>query len=118
MKEYKVLIHKDGRTEYVDSPDLAVLGEGAKGVRRRASRVEPWNPLLRTAFRALRWAFGESGAVAEWTRKWKCFWRVDLRLSGGPVLPVEFADRAAAIEEELKWLRENNLGTAATRPGS
>lgn len=92
----------DGSVRAVGAPGLEFLGEGA--TRRRASHVEPARPLLRRAFHALRERFGEDGAVAAFTRRWPCAWRVDLGPSGGPVLSQTWRDRAAAIRAELDWL--------------
>jgi len=90
-----------------DSP--AVLGEEYAGSSRRASHVEPTGLMLRWAFHLLRAAFGETGRVAGWTRRWKCPWRVNLAPSGGPILGP-YGDRAQAISEEVDWLAENLMG--------
>jgi len=71
---------------------------------QRASHVEPWNIPLRWAFYALRKVFGEYGKVAYFTRKWPCYWRVNLSPVGGPVVPVGFVNRDSAIDFEINWL--------------
>ena len=71
---------------------------------QRASHVEPWNIPLRWAFYAIRKVCGEYGKMAEFTRKWPCYWRVNLSPVGGPIVPVEFANRDSAIEFEVDWL--------------
>lgn len=76
---------------------------------KRASHVEPWNPLLRYMFYALRAIFGESGQAAEYTRQLPCLWRVNLQPVNGPVIPIEFSSRQTAIEFEIQWLEENFL---------
>ena len=43
---------------------------------RRASHILPARRLKRLAFRALRFAFGERGRVAEWCRHWLGPWQV------------------------------------------
>ncbi len=98
----------------VENGTIAVLGDTAKArdlfgayvgtvQQRRASHVEPINPALRLAFRALRWLGGDKGRVAAFTRSWGCQWRVDLAPSGGGILEP-FAARADAIAAEIEWL--------------
>lgn len=76
---------------------------------RRASHVEPANPLLRYAFHSLRETFGESGSIADFTRQWSCIWRVNLAPVNGPILPVTFSNRMEAIAAEVIWLEANFL---------
>jgi hypothetical protein len=76
---------------------------------RRASNVEPVFLPLRLAFKALRYQFGETGRVSDWTRNWNCLWRVNLAPVHGPILPIDFANRQTAIDWEVKWLNENFL---------
>lgn len=70
---------------------------------RRASWVEPESTVLRMAFHVIR-RLGDSGWLADWTRRWRCYWRVDLRPSGGPVVSGLWRSREEAIAAEVKWL--------------
>ena len=69
------------------------------GEVRRAAYVEPYGKLLRAIFRGLRRAFGDRGRVANFTRGWRCRWRVDARPSGGSV-QGPFPDRESALDWE------------------
>jgi hypothetical protein len=95
----RFLVPTSGESPFIESGTLV----------RRASHVEPWQPVLRLAFYALRAVFGESGQVAEFTRKWDCRWRVNLSPVNGPVIPIEFANRDMAIAFEIDWLERNFL---------
>lgn len=53
--------------------DLPEWIEGKRQVRR-VSHIVPLHPVKRVAFVALRWAFGERGRVASWTRAWYGPW--------------------------------------------
>lgn len=102
-----VITFRNGEAQYVAHPDLAEVFVGE--VRsRRASHVEPVSPILRGAFRLIRRSVADTSRLAGWTRRWPCRWRVDLRLSGGPVFG-RFADRAAAIAAEVDWIETHVL---------
>lgn len=75
---------------------------------RRASHIEPCNPLLRFAFYALRTLFGERGKVSDWTRSWSCPSQVNLAPVGGPTLGI-YTNRQEAIDAEIEWLENNWL---------
>lgn len=80
---------------------------GSGSVTRRASHVEPCNVALRVIFHSLRYLFGEYGKVSQFTRLWRCNWRVNLSPVNGPVLPGAWRDRAQAIDAEVVWLNQN-----------
>ncbi len=91
--------------------DLEVYG--AKS-RKRASHVEPVNPVLRWLFRCLRAAtHHREGAVAAFTRRWPCDWQATI--IAGPTLGP-FRTRKEAIEAEVAWLVVNFVlqGTNST----
>lgn len=73
---------------------------------KRASHVEPVNFALRVLFYLLRFLFTDTGKVADWTRNWPCYWRVNLAPVGGPIMPADFAKRSTAIEYEVAWLED------------
>lgn len=76
---------------------------------QRASHVEPVNLILRITFYAIRTVFGEDSRMGDWTRRWLCYWRVNLNPVGGPIVPVDFASRSSAIDFEINWLNKNFL---------
>ncbi len=86
--EHKVLtvtIDEQGDLIYLKTGEHDIFAEMGEVVTKRASHVEPVNIGLRMVFRFLR-LFGDKTRVAEWTRGWRCLWRVDTRPVGGPVL--------------------------------
>lgn len=93
-------------------PDGSVKSHGADlpfihVSRKRASWIEPVNPLLRIAFKALRFA-PDASKLAGWTRTWPCRWRVNMRPSNGPTFG-SYLNRADALEAESKWIRDKNI---------
>jgi hypothetical protein len=100
-----ITIDSNGRIEQIagHGPDLS--GEG-QAETRRASWVVPVNVFLRAAFHACRW-FGDDTALAGWTRRWRCLWKV--QIIDGPVLPGAWRDRSEAIAAEVAWLERNRL---------
>lgn len=75
-------------------------------VPRRASFVEPYHRGLRLAFHLVRRIFGDEGPEADWTRRWKCRWRVNLEHSGGPIFGP-FPSRKFALAYEQDWVTRN-----------
>lgn len=104
-----VRILPNGDIQFIDKDELTPLKEIGSHSKTRASHVEPSRWMLRVLFHLLRYAFGESGAVSHFTRRWSCQWRVNLSRSKGPI-ENGFTDRAKAIQWEIQWLEENHLG--------
>lgn len=98
----KIVIDTNGEARAIASDDVEGLGLG-DAKKRRASHVLPKNRLLRWAFRLLRDKFGETGRVAELTRRWPCLWMADMSPMGGPTVGP-FRNRSAAIAWEVAWL--------------
>jgi len=96
-----------GTMTFLNDPAFASLVSKGKATITRASHVEPLPRGRRKLFQALRWLFGETGKVAQWTREWRGPWQVDLAPSRGPILGP-FADRQKAIEAEITWLQDHN----------
>ena len=94
----------DGAVQYID-PAASQLVTG-NVTKHRASHVLPVGRIRRAAFILLRWCFGETGAVAEWTRGWKCRWLV--QIVDGPTAGP-FDARQAAIDWEVDWIGRNVL---------
>jgi hypothetical protein len=76
---------------------------------RRASHVEPVNRLARLCFYLARRTFGDTGRVANLTRRYPGLWRVNLAPIDGPVLPGVYSIRSEAIQAEVSYLEENFL---------
>ena len=104
MKTLTIAIRPDGSVEYIDS-QASGLAVG-RTTKRRASNVLPVGLLQRVAFVALRRLCGECGTVADWTRRWKCQWRVFI-IDGPSMGP--FDNRSEAIDWEVDWIARNRL---------
>jgi len=102
QKEVTFII-SEGRMTYLLTKAAPRL-EGA--VVRRASHVVPVNAYLRLAFQAIRKLVADDSRVAAWSRLWPCMWRVDMSPVGGGILPVQFSNRLAAIDAEVKFLND------------
>jgi len=96
-------VTESGELRFLATDGAAPLAELGTATRRRASRVEPVNWWLRVAFRLIRRRVADDSRLAAFTRRWRCRWRADLALSGGPVLGP-FGERADAIAAEVEWL--------------
>lgn len=107
IEEHLIGVDDDGRLQYIDKPELDFLKELGEVVTKRASHVEPANFVLRISFHILRKVFGDKGTVAHFTRQWSCWWRVNMKPKGGPVLPMYYASREAALAAEVEWLETN-----------
>ena len=81
----------------------AFLNDGTE-VTRRASHVEPDDFVLRVAFYILRSISGNKNTIAEWTRNWKCLWRVNTKPVGGPILTWADVWRVKGHLAVLPWL--------------
>lgn len=107
-REFIIGVTEDG-LQFIDDPELAFLKELGEIETHRASHVEPDSFTLRLLFHWLRRKYGENGRVADWTRSWKCLWRVNMQPSGGPILNERWIDRTAALQVEVLWLQHNLL---------
>ena len=107
VKEQIVIDEATGEVTMIDSPLAREIADDLGESRTaRASHVLPYFLPLRWVFHVLRWAFGEAGRVAAWTRTWKCLWFVDARPAGLRVLDGVWQDRDAAITAEVNALNE------------
>jgi len=97
-------IRPDGSVQFID-PAAGQFVEGNVS-KRRASHVLPAGRVRCAAFILLRWCFGETGAVSDWTRGWKGSWVVQI-VDGPHAGP--FAKRQAAIDWEVDWIERNVL---------
>jgi len=99
MKQITITIGQDSTARTVGENILTEsLGMTEK---RRASHIEPVNTFLRIAFYAVRWWAADNSPEHEWTRNWKCLWRVNI--VDGPTWG-SYSDRLEAIADEVKYL--------------
>jgi hypothetical protein len=98
-----LVISEAGQVKFLShEADAATTGLAARlgGQTRRASHITPQSSVLRLCFHVSRLL-----GLAAWTRSWRCLWRADLRVSGGPVVGP-FAERSEALDFEQRWLVE------------
>ena len=90
---------------------MQFLGQPSK---QRLSHIEPTNAVKRWAFHRLRRLFGDEGRVSDWTRRWRCQWRVNFAPTNGDIYDRDdqgrpFLDRSSAVAFEerqaLHYLR-------------
>lgn len=76
----------------------------SKQSKQRFSEIVPRNPIKRAAFRLLRFMFGETGKVSDWTRGWVCTWKATILLGSHKGESKENGLRAVLLEwEKEKW---------------
>jgi hypothetical protein len=120
VKTLTVTFDEHGDLTYLKTPGDDVLFELGKTITQRASHVEPGPRYERWLFHLLRWLFGNTGRVSEWTRGWNSLWRVNTAPVGGPILRYSHVlnlrvkgdpimlwhHRQDAIDAEVKFLNE------------
>jgi len=98
-------IDENGDIIALASPGADVILKAMGEVQtQRASHVEPDAFALRIAFHIIRSLTSDDTAVAEWTRHWRCLWRVNTSPVGGPILAARWTDREQAIAAEIEFL--------------
>lgn len=107
-KKKHLIVIERGSIKALYTPELKAYAEQNGAEVRRATWVEPDAWLLRWVFRLIRKRVSDASRAAAWTRTWKCRWRANLALSGGPVIGP-FESREAAIAAEIEWLTEKWL---------
>lgn len=105
----QITVDDEGRLLFIQDSRLDFLSDLGSVQTARASHVEPDAVVLRTLFHFLRRYAGEEGKLAEWTRNWKCIWRVNMGPSGGPILGARYVERSIALDAEVAWLESNIL---------
>lgn len=98
MRERILFVPVGGEIISIGDPPIALEGEVKK---ERASHILPVNRGLRAAFLLLRWAFGEEGRVAAWTRTWRCRWYTEIIATGETFTS---RDRQACLDWERRKL--------------
>lgn len=106
MTEFTIVADENGNLSFIQDVQISFLQDLGEVSVRRASHVEPDFYPLRVLFHWLRGKFGETGRIANWTRNWKCLWRVNMKPSNGPILPERWLTRQDALDAEVNWLRE------------
>lgn len=71
MTPHTLIITASGITYVGDLPALE-RALGGTVTRQRVSHIWPSHWLLRALFRVLRSTFGDTGRIADWTRRWPC----------------------------------------------
>lgn len=69
--------------------------------KRRVSTITPMFAPKRQLFFLLRWLFGEEGRAAEFTRRWRGPWRVDVLACGARSV---FMRRESAVQWEMSHM--------------
>ena len=72
----------------------------------RVSEIMPSEAMLRACFRLCRRLGNDKSVLANWTRTWRCEWRLTVFDSGETKL---FADRGEAILYEKDVIRRSKL---------
>jgi hypothetical protein len=101
-------IDEEGQ-KFIASHGADIFAEPTDTVRR-ASYVVPDRFWLRLAFRIIRACVPDAGQIANWSRSWRCIWRIDTSPVGGPILGTRYGNREHAIEAEIDFLNQLFLG--------
>ena len=103
MKELIVTFHQGVATFVCDEELIPLLSHG-QATRTRLSNVVPsGSPWRLRAFQALRWAFGDMGKVASWTRGWRGPWEARMVATGEVLGPYQ--TRGEALASERAWIK-------------
>ena len=95
------------RTITHDAQQVDFCKQLGKATTRRASFIEPENAMLRWTFHMIRRNVKDCSRLAQWTRRWRCNWRV--AIVNGPTFG-RYRNRQAAIDAEVLWLQKHVLG--------
>ena len=106
MDTITVFINADASVTFLKSPLTAGFNLGPS-VTRRYSSVEPDAAILRLVFNTLRWLSNDTSVVAEWTRRWSCVWRAQIK--NGPLLPIRSRSRQQVINAEIAYFNMNGV---------
>jgi hypothetical protein len=100
MKTQTIFIEPDGSVSFLGDTCPIDLPLG-NPIRRRVSVIHPVSPLKKVAFLFFRLVAGETGRVADWTRRWSGPWRATILATGQSAV---FERRQAAIDWEMEIL--------------
>ena len=105
-------IDENGDVLFLASRENDIFLELGEVVTRRASHVEPASRDQRIAFHILRFLFGSQGRVSEWTRTWRCLWRVNTKPVGVPILTWKHQGSSAPWANQkiaMWWNRQDAI---------
>jgi hypothetical protein len=102
-KVVTVTIDESGDMVYLKTPESDIFMELGERITTRASHVEPYEFLPRLLFTAIRYFVYDDSKLAAWTRGWKCFWRVNTRPVGGPILTWCDVHHSGACGNRNNW---------------
>lgn len=105
--KHVITIKPNGDVQFIADLPCRIAGDW-KEETKRAGNIEPVGLLRRLAFRLIRSLVSDQSRVAAWTRTWRCRWRVNMGLSGGPIFG-SFASRQEAVRHEREWVIANAL---------
>ena len=103
MAEITITIDESGNLKMLETTMAEPFKVLGTAVTKRASYVEPYEFLPRLAFSIIRRVVSDDSRLADWTRRWDCFWRVNTKPVGGPILRNQYGNIAAW------WIREDAI---------
>ena len=103
MTEITITIDESGDLKMLETAMAEPFKILGTAVTKRASHVEPYDFWPRVAFTVLRKLVSDDSRIADWTRRWGCFWRVNTKPVGGPILRNQYGNIAAW------WIREDAI---------
>lgn len=106
MTKKEVILHvqPDGTIKCLGGDDLKPLENLGSLSKERVSHILPVNKYKKFAFKTLRYVFGETGKISNYTRSWKGPWEVTIIHSGEKFTSQ---NRCDCIEWETKKLGGN-----------
>lgn len=103
MAEITITIDESGNLKMLETTMAEPFKVLGTAVTKRASHVEPYDFWPRVAFTVLRKLVSDDSRIAERARRWNCFWRVNTKPVGGPILRNQYGNIAAW------WIREDAI---------
>ena len=103
MAEITITIDESGNLKMLETAMAEPFKVLGTAVTKRASFVEPYDFWPRVAFTVLRKLVSDDSRIADWTRRWNCFWRVNTKPVGGSILRDQYGNIATW------WIREDAI---------
>lgn len=103
--KYQAKIKRDGTLEFLGAPPPGLVLPGAR--RTRFSEIIPVYWEQRILFRLLRWLFGETGRVSDWTRRWHTRWEAIILIGPARGTRRRSWDRKFLLHWEQQVWRNN-----------
>lgn len=109
--KHHLRIRKDGVIEWLAPPPVPFKIQ--KQTRTRFSEIVPSNHVKCVLFRILRFVFGETGRVSDWTRSWCCLWHGEILQGPHKGETMESGLRCVLLEwEKHMWVDNGDLEKA------